>query len=351
MTVKRRNVFNPSTNTNPEIVTLIQTRNWNKALEYCNTHTHAHLNSIIILEESSLLHLSCKLKPPNVFIHTLLEINPHVCSEKNQYGLTPLHIAIFYGCCFDAVKLLIECHPKSVYISDCNGFLPLHVQCSRPNQVNSCDIIKLLLKSGPSTSFEPNLGGVTPFSILCDFIERNSNGDIIINHHWNLVEAFLFSCSYSKKNLNILHILATIPNCPVFLFLFALRKYPHLIHENRHFIPLHAALLETKPSQEYANHAEIIKVLVSASKESLTMTYKGKLPFFLAIQQGIPWQYGVLKHILNVNPCFIISRDVFTGLYAFQLAALTKTTNHVDTISTIFELLRLYPSLIHAHSL
>jgi hypothetical protein len=85
----------------------------------------------------------------------------------------------------------------------------------------------------------------------------------------------------------------------------------------------------------------------------------GRLALHLAVEAGISWDEGLSK-IFDSAPCSLRIRDPKTGLLPFLLAATSgagrppcthsrmegEKTKDVDSVNTIFQLLRLGPDLI-----
>ena len=96
---------------------------------------------------------------------------------------------------------------------------------------------------------------------------------------------------------------------------------------------------------------------LSCSKDGTLIHSAGRLPLHVAIWYSVKWLDG-LSFILHANINVLDEFDPITNLAAFMLAAATKSktvqlsgkrsNNDVSSdLNTVFELLRLRPSLIN----
>lgn len=86
-------------------------------------------------------------------------------TEKNDDGITPLHVAAANNPSTDVLEYLIA-QGASVHAEDNNGFTPLHESMRNPN----IDVIEYLISSGADVNVKSH-DGVTPlqFSVRVNF--------------------------------------------------------------------------------------------------------------------------------------------------------------------------------------
>lgn len=105
--------------------------------------------------------------------------------------------------------------------------------------------------------------------------------------------------------------------------------------------PLHL-LVERRPYR--LKESEAIHAVIDAYPDAAKISNKnGDRPLFIAIRNKIPWRNG-LGEILTADPLALKCRDVETGLYPFQYAAVVGGPGGLDTT---FEIISSLPEVVN----
>jgi len=101
-------------------------------------------------------------------------------------------------------------------------------------------------------------------------------------------------------------------------------------------------------TEEYNNNKELVcaidDTMVNWKIFSHRKNKQGRLPLFIALEQGVKWSDG-LNEILKGYGGAIEHVDVATGLEAFMLSAAGTNTN----LETVFMLLHDHPAAINPY--
>jgi len=101
-------------------------------------------------------------------------------------------------------------------------------------------------------------------------------------------------------------------------------------------------------TEEYNTNKQLLceydDVIVNWKMYSNLKDEQGRLPLFIALEQGVQWWDG-LNMILKGNGGAIEDIDVATGLEAFMLSAVGTNTN----LETVFKLLQDHPAAINPY--
>ena len=123
------------------------------------------------------------------------------------------------------------------------------------------------------------------------------------------------------------------------------REYD-LLHPSSSKILREDVIKETPASETLS----AVQIVIDANpKAAFINDSSGHLPLALAALSGLPWNNGT-DAIFKANPQAVGRKDNVTGLHAFMLAASAPFQNEVDHVDTVFNLLRLDPSVIEGHS-
>jgi hypothetical protein len=92
---------------------------------------------------------------------------------------------------------------------------------------------------------------------------------------------------------------------------------------------------------------DAVDVLVNSFPTGARMPNReGRLPLHLALERGKrTWSTGVCT-LVNAAPQTLMTRDVTTHLYPVQLAAIHEAEDDLESLSTIYELLLAWPSVL-----
>jgi hypothetical protein len=91
----------------------------------------------------------------------------------NDIGATPLHLACYTKAPIDILRLLVRRGPSSLRLVDQDGDTPLHCICSVPSTCDSDDVngadqaIRLLVEGDPTTLLLGDKSGLTPLHRAC----------------------------------------------------------------------------------------------------------------------------------------------------------------------------------------
>jgi len=118
----------------------------------------------------NVLHMLCWYAAPLGIIERVANSSPHLVSEVDLLGRTPLHIALcFYIPDLEVVSFLLTVNGAALSIQDKHGKTPLAYACENAGKVDvnfSADmrrsLIKALVKARPSAILLEDNEGISP---------------------------------------------------------------------------------------------------------------------------------------------------------------------------------------------
>lgn len=225
------------------------------------------------------LHLACRYgsgQTSTKIIKHIIRMWPEALTKpvtlsKSKKHMLPLHIASEYMS-MDVVRLLIECHPKTLMIPNGNGDLALHITCKRYN-VGIQDV-SLVYDFYPTAIRIPNNKGELPMHISCGRRSRNS---------LDVIKFLLDSFPESIKKSNGIGELPLHYSCngyqPLEVVRYLVSKFDHAIEiaDCNNMLPIHHACQAKFPVMD------VIEFLTKASPKSLAVRGEnGSLPSHIA---------------------------------------------------------------------
>mmetsp|Transcript_6147 Transcript_6147/g.8946 ORF Transcript_6147/g.8946 Transcript_6147/m.8946 type:complete len:333 (+) Transcript_6147:56-1054(+) len=268
----------------------------------------------------SFIHSACfgftnRFIPPYI-VQEIIAAYPEVLSVPVKDGWLPLHFAALYESPLEIVSVLLESHRDA--ISTCNdaGNLPLHLALWQRLRGEQVGIVKLLLESSPEA---------------CGDDRRNQRG----LSAWDLVSAsWVEDAEKMKENTGL-------QECLFDITMMVLRARFEQRHGNdaavAEFLPLHAIMKEDKGNLFETDENVRRYMMENYGDNARIPDENGRLCLHMAVENGMNWRSGGgLSDLGEAAPPAIISRDVKTGLYPFQLAAVD---DHCD-LDTILHLVR-----------
>lgn len=364
----------------------IKRRNWDGARMRMLTYpSDAHYRSGAG-KSVTPMHLVCRYRAPLDLIAMLIDANPDALFEQDAEGWTPLHLTILYGGDEKTILLLIRHGGKTATsLQSPSVGSPLHLACRHTVPLA---ILEALVQANIDMATAPNENGTKPAEVVwSQFLRQNrdirvfsavvgpdDNGnDISIDHPAiqdliNRIKILLAAAKAEGQGNDNPHealkLHDLVSNLPVlgdispFLDI-AVRLYPeqvttsdkdgnyplHLVASN----PFTGGAIQQRPLGQL--HCWIprdpIEVLVSSFPPAATYTDKnGDLPLHLALKSGQrQWGSGLSSLVLAYSDA-LQCRDRETGLFPFQLAAACQTSNDLECLGTIFELLVACPHVL-----
>ena len=88
---------------------------------------------------STLLHVTCKRRPPEDIITRMVQLCPLVAHQRDASGRYPLHIAAAWGASPQVVKFLLLQNINAASHLDKDGKSPLHLCCEYGCREGACD--------------------------------------------------------------------------------------------------------------------------------------------------------------------------------------------------------------------
>ena len=313
------------------------------------------------------LHLACWAGASFDLIHLLIKHQKQSSCIKTIDGWTPIHLACRYQASVDVINALLEASPQSAMIKAKGGWCPIHLACWWQS---SSAVIRSILKAYPTGAKIETWEDYIPLEILW---QRHIESDAIKGHdaqNTNYTTGqgkspAMMTETNKKKSMNDnnknnelyekIALLLHAACCQTVLdFTVQQRNGP---------LPLIYALSAIKSGTKCPRHIQtcILQRLATLTEEQV------KNPIFfsenrsflsLSIELGITWDWG-LKLIFEAFPEAICIRDRMTGLYPFMQAAVCKNSTFcrkwgnkkqdVESVSTIYKLLRVAPFLVSAN--
>lgn len=292
-----------------------------------------------------LLHIVCALKPPLWAVSKVLDANPQALC-RHSFGILPLHIAVGRNASPSVVRLLIQENPQTLLVPDESGHTALAWACRE----DVCkDLVKIILEFNPSLAIRP----ACYFGSPLDYIFRQRHyyktahaSPRWLENQWAKLTYLLWEAHYGtvvvpqRQTLSTLHAALAL-SCPLHILEDAIRLHAQEASGTCDCYgnyPLHYAVRTSNASRKVI--VELLKCFPLAA--SIPDYASGRrLPLHQALKHGRNWEQGA-KDLYRAYPAAITVMDKGTSMFPAQLAA----TASCD-VTTIFELLREYPQVIH----
>lgn len=132
--------------------------------------------------------------------------------------------------------------------------------------------------------------------------------------------------------------------CPFLFLMVALEKNPKLaqVVNEKGELPIHVVV--SKPI--VAKYRDVLQKIIFSFPQAASIPDKnGRYPLNIALDSGNTWDRGVERLFLEY-PDVTLYRDRSTGLYPFMLAATMSGDNELGILNTVYNLLRVQPSII-----
>lgn len=170
-------VYNSSHHTKSdeiEVIQLIRERNWSLLGYHLQKDDSRDLKGGYfqpaqhgrpILVYPSIAHFACTLDPPLSIVQKLVSIktNSVFLSDKNYWLL--LHVACFHGASLDVIQYIHNKHPLAIQMKDIRGRLPLRLLFGQQNyNVNASrtmSIVHYLLEAYPMAAIDEDSRGIS----------------------------------------------------------------------------------------------------------------------------------------------------------------------------------------------
>jgi hypothetical protein len=124
----------------------------------------------------TVLHFACEMNIVEV-VEYLYNLDPSMALSLDQYGNTPLSLAIAYSR-NDVVRFLVTHCPTSATVPDRFGFFPL---CNSLNTTLSVDILKLIYNCYPCAISSASVGDELPIHYLLRHGNFEHENDLTTN--------------------------------------------------------------------------------------------------------------------------------------------------------------------------
>lgn len=349
-----------------QLMERIRNRDWDGARQRAITHPwDARFRNG---SNSTSLHLVCVYRAPSDVVQVVLDAFPANVMATDGEGWTPLHVAFLYGADDQTSLMLIK--RGGVYLASMQSRLvgsPLHVACRHGV---STPVLMELLKTHPGMACIANQAGTKPATLLWyNYAKNPANEETVLG--LMLKKPIDLSDPGISKLMNRIAILVNagqdmdIPHKVSIHKLVALqsqlglgnviplavRLYPEQLskRDTNGNLPLHIAVsapVEKQRQQRYGRFQvmDAVSVLLDTYPQAASVADRhGRLALHLALERGKrSWNSGIQK-LVDAAPRALETRDVKTGLYPVQLAAMNQGGDNVEALSTIYQLLLAFP--------
>jgi ankyrin repeat protein len=318
----------------------------------------------------TILHQLCSYgsTPPEV-IALAAAVHPSAITIPDTYiGDTCLHL-VARNSQFSSAKLkclLDHCTPESLLIRNHMGGTPLH---SAANHNAVLSALQSLVEANPAVLKISTHDGISAVTAMWLAYIQTIPGHMVVVQVLNgeKIESAGFNRFWEKVEYLVLQHFRSLPSCPLeaqsgelpsrFLLHGMLRwsvplnmlkvcmyhrPESAMAVDSDGNLPLHV-LIESRPYR--LKEREAIQTWLEVTPRSLAAVSNaaGDVALQIAIRNRIPVTNGV-DLLLAAAPTTIRWRDVSTGLYPFQLAAIQGTNATIVTL--IFYMLRHQPDLV-----
>jgi len=292
-------------------------------------------------EGSTALHFACHYGVRDIHVvQVLLQYNPHAASAQDVHGRTPLYHACAKGASLDVLKILVQYYPQAVTMARIRGHrTPLSMVWKNALSVGGAkdgDAWEkaMLLLYVAYTGVVPtyNIGSIGNYSLDMegtDVIHSSRSNEHGIVTKKQMLHQNLDS---SSPPFYMLHASIEVLVCPVSVFDEALRLLPEQVQQKDSSgnLPLavvvavkgRSSLQDVEGGQEFSDRlAYQIRTLLRAHPRAARIPNEaGRLPLFVALENGLLWDEGV-SDILKNHMDALWVKDPRSRLYAFMLAA------------------------------
>ncbi|GFH59821.1 hypothetical protein CTEN210_16297 [Chaetoceros tenuissimus] len=310
-------------------------------------------------------------------IQMILDAYPEGARHIDKEGRIPLHKVQS----IPIARELIKVYPDGLGIRSSFGRLPLHDAVS-DNSIPP-EVVEELIVQGRAQKIGTQCGdgnycggvlvkdgvGEMPIKILFRrllFSSKSTKDGLVIDSDsplWTKLciiarASYLaineFPKDWKSKEIPLLHTLVEFGG-HVDIIQHALDLYPHeiLMRDSKGRTPLCIAS-ETVDNGDHTGiktREGVIDVLLDArrsGKEAAKMVnHEQRLPLHVAVEKGRSWHNGV-ETIVNAEPMALQTRDMQTGLYPFQLAAIQSFNWDNADINTVYSLLYANPDVMRS---
>eukprot|EP00978_Attheya_sp_CCMP212_P001498 scaffold3141_cov53-Attheya_sp.AAC.7 len=255
----------------------------------------------VIVEDGPLtkylpLHLACysSLPPPAAVIQRMLESEEDTIEASDKGGRLPLHAAAhFPTSSLEIHKLLLDAYSEAAFVKDSSGMLPIHLaswggSSLQTSENSTWPVVELLLQIHPKSYFIPDRNGDVPLTTMVKYGRTSLDvlAHMLDQHDQNTILA-LRDKHYGNTALHSALTLAgdvTANSAPSMVDLL-LERFPEYasVQNNNGQLPLHAGLVSC------CINPDIINQLLEAYPEGATIQDKtmGRLPLHYACQAGV----------------------------------------------------------------
>lgn len=242
------------------------------------------------------------------------------------------------------IQYLVEQNPKAIGLRVEGGQTPLH----RAFQSLKCstDVIKMLLSYPNQDTDSPVL--TRSLSALW----KHYDGLPLLDAPYSVVYlGILWETTVlvlNKISSRLLNASVSTKDCPLHVVQLAAHLYPqHLLERDEHgCTPLILAIRDTCSE-------DIIKAVLQENPRAASIAdSNGRSPLCWAVETGEYSFHDILYQLFTAEPSAVSTRDSVSDLFPFALAAVNTTSSRTatdreeDQVTTIYELLRIDPSVL-----
>jgi len=290
----------------PDHLEPIAVRKWKRVLSWIAFEPD-QVTELVDREGQSALHHACLFRAPANVVEAMLFASPDLASGRNDEGELALHWAVRLALPMEILKSLLIANPTGGFTVDMKGNSPVSLLWDRHDDT-------LLHIHG------------------CFGRER-----VISSPQWKRIMLLVKSASDQEREL---HAIASTPSPTSFLrFAAMIYKEDLSVRDRNGRVPL-SLCASSSGIDEEMDWLSLTILLDIFPQAACFPDISGRLPLHLALETNRTWEGGV-KALLKAEPRCLTTRDPFTKLYPFMLAA----ANDSD-ISTIFRLLLADPECV-----
>ena len=219
------------------------------------------------------------------------------------------------------------------------------------------------IESNPKLAVTPTRKGEQPIAFiwrlfregfLADNLDEGKSTATIVavrsqlNNAWKVIEAMLRSMSSStRKSFRVLHAAAGC-ECPLELFQFIIVNFPEQVHEVNEEGQNILEIALASSIQDKSEFAKKIELILKANPSAAGIrNHKRRYPLHeaLSLKCSGSWEdFTVLDTFVKAAPGALTTKDIVTGMFAFQIAA--SSGDSIIDLSKTYHILRQMPCLI-----